>query len=348
MGRAPRHAPELGEVPRNELLRKRYSRPEAREPTLIQAGYHLAQGRFRLMRPLGEGGMGKVWLATHLGLGRDVALKVLHRTVHAVDDHRKRFEREAQALGRLVHPGIVQALDFGTMEDGRHFLAMEYVDGETLSTRLEGGRTVSWQQALALITPVVDALAYAHGQGVLHRDLKPDNLMIDRATGQVLILDLGLARIAQPLDGDSSLFGLTDAKMALGTPAYSAPEQLRGELMDERADLYGVGAILFRLVAGTPPYPGQGLAEVVAGQRSGPPPELAQVAPDRSRPKAFDRLVRELLQNDPARRPASAARVAERLRKLSAPRTARWWPALVGGAITAAAAVAASVAYFLS
>ena len=265
----------------------------------------------RLIRRLGYGGMGKVWLAHHLGLSRQVALKVLHRSVHAERHHRERFEREAKAVGRLHHPGFIEALDFGDLVDGRKFLAMEYVEGRTLEDALREQGYLPWRTAARIGAEVAGALAFAHAQGVVHRDLKPDNVMIeggDPETGRVRILDLGLAE----LEDDEKERG-----WSMGTPSYSAPEQLRGEATDARADVYGLGAVLFRLIAGHPAHAAEALDTVKKGCA---PPSLPR---DRRRPRELDLVVASMLAADPGDRPPGMEPVQACLRRLaesSAPR----------------------------
>ncbi|MGE0791683.1 MAG: serine/threonine-protein kinase [Sandaracinaceae bacterium] len=290
-----------------------------RDNTIVFEGARLGN-KFRLLEPLGDGGMGKVWLAQHLGLGRTVALKVLHRSVHAMEDHRKRFEREARVIGQLDHPGIVAALDFGELEDGRNFLAMEYVPGRTLERIVREDGPLPWKVAVHVVAQVAEAIAFAHERGILHRDLKPDNLMVeggDPAIGRVRILDLGLARMEHPEDGDSiSFVGLSEPRMAIGTASYSAPEQLRGGPTDARADVYGLAAVLYYCIAGRSPYPGLTLADVVVAQHQRQLDGLAAVRPDPTRPPALDALIQRCLAHDPAARVATASAFAGELRAL--------------------------------
>lgn len=288
-----------------------------RENTMVFEGARVGN-KFRLIEPLGDGGMGKVWLARHLGLRRTVALKVLHRSVHAMEDHRRRFEREAVAIGTLSHPGIVEALDFGELEDGRNFLAMELVHGKTLARIVEEEGPLGWRDAVRIVAEVADAIAFAHAHGVLHRDLKPDNLMIegsDPARGRPRILDLGLARV----DGAPGFSLISDQDVALGTANYSPPEQLRGGPTDARSDVYGLAAVLYHAIAGRPPHPGAKLADVVLSQHRRELAPLGKVRPDRSRPRALDSLVHACLAHDPEERVATAAELRDELRRFLAP-----------------------------
>ena len=304
-------------------------RKRKRDNTLVHEGARVGDNRFELIRPLGDGGMGKVWLARHLGLQRQVALKVLHRRVHAQDDLRRRFEREAVAIGRLRHEGIVDALDFGELSDGRKFLAMEYVEGETLDAIAKRVRRLPWRDALRVGVQVADALACAHEHGVIHRDLKPDNLIVeggDVASGRTRILDLGLARVENAV----GLSGISDHNIAMGTPSYSAPEQLLGQPTDTRADVYGLGAVLYRLITGQPPYSGASFEEVAEKMHRGDLAAPKKVFADPSRPKALDALLLRCLARDPAARPGSAIVLGDALRAIETPTVLPWRRYAVG------------------
>lgn len=304
-------------------------RKRKRDNTLVHEGARVGDNRFELIRPLGDGGMGKVWLARHLGLQRQVALKVLHRRVHAQDDLRRRFEREAVAIGRLRHEGIVDALDFGELSDGRKFLAMEYVEGETLDAIVKRARRLPWQDALRVGVQVADALACAHEHGVIHRDLKPDNLIVeggDVATGRTRILDLGLARVENAV----GLSGISDHNIAMGTPSYSAPEQLLGQPTDTRADVYGLGAVLYRLITGQPPYSGASFEEVAEKMHRGDLAPPKKIFVDPTRPKALDALLMRCLARDPDARPSSAIALGDALRTIEAPSNRPWRRYAVG------------------
>ena len=205
-------------------------------------------GDYEILEELGAGGMGKVYRARDLTLDRLVALKTLARELSADTDYVQRFLKEARAAARLNHPNIVQIYDFGCV-DSIYYLAMEFVDGHSLGTYLKRGH-FSESESIQIIRHACRALSIAHADGIVHRDIKPDNLMLT-SRGDVKLVDLG---IAKRLDEDVSL---TQTGQAIGTPHYISPEQIRGQRdIDARADIYSLGATLYHLLTGHTPYPG--------------------------------------------------------------------------------------------
>ncbi|HEX2757928.1 MAG TPA: serine/threonine-protein kinase, partial [Thermoanaerobaculia bacterium] len=205
-------------------------------------------GDYEILEELGAGGMGKVYRARDLTLDRLVALKTLARELSADTDYVQRFLKEARAAARLNHPNIVQIYDFGCV-DSIYYLAMEFVDGHSLGTYLKRGH-FSETESIQIIRHACRALSVAHADGIVHRDIKPDNLMLT-SRGDVKLVDLG---IAKRLDEEVSL---TQTGQAIGTPHYISPEQIRGQRdIDSRADIYSLGATLYHLLTGHTPYPG--------------------------------------------------------------------------------------------
>ena len=202
---------------------------------------------YELMESLGRGGMGAVFRARQVKLDRQVAIKVLLPPPGEVEGWSERFQREAQALARLVHPGIVSVHDFGQVED-LAWIVMELVDGADLRQMLADGR-LPQAEALAIVPALCEALQYAHDQGVVHRDIKPENVLFDRFGG-VKLVDFGLAK----LSGDAGSLQLTRTHQAMGTPRYMAPEQLeRPREVDHRADLFSLGVIFYEMLTGHVP-----------------------------------------------------------------------------------------------
>lgn len=269
-------------------------------------------GAYRLIRPLGRGGMGAVYLAQHGRLRKHVAIKLLPRQFGFDATWIGRFEREMQAVANLSHRGIVTATDAGDV-DGWHYLVMEYLDGLDLAAIIGRVGPIDAGVAASVMRDVCDALASVHQAGLVHRDIKPSNIMLTR-DGSVKLLDLGLV-----LDQKASIadLRLTTVGHVIGTLAFAAPEQLSDQsAVDARVDLYAVGVTLFQLVTGRTPHSTQhGIAPLVIEKTSKPAASLRSLAPDA--PVLLDELVRELLERDPADRPARAEDVARRLNALA-------------------------------
>ena len=279
-------------------------RDEAREiDGLLQADLPDGQtlGDFRLLREIGRGGMGIVYEAEQITLGRRVALKVLPAGAALDERLAIRFLREARTAARLRHPGIVPV--FGTgHEQGVLFFAMELVDGESLADRIDRG-PVPPAAAARIAAEVAHALQHAHEAGLIHRDVKPDNVILG-ADGRARLADFGLVHDLQGAR-------LTRSHYVLGTPAYSAPEQARGEPVDPRSDIYGVGAVLYAMLTGKPPFEGEVPAAVLGRLVSERPPSLARAAP--RAPRALVAICERAMAREPERRYPHAGELAAEL-----------------------------------
>jgi serine/threonine-protein kinase len=222
-------------------------------------------GRYRLESLLGEGGMGTVWEGSQLALQRQVAVKTLHVAAPAF---RARLRREALALAAVHHPSIVEVYDYGETQAGLPFVVMELVRGESLARRLDRLGALPAEEAVALVLPLLEGLAAAHRAGVIHRDIKPDNVVLAEGPTGVLpkLLDFGIARLENDVDAR-----LTQVGSFIGTPAYMAPEQMRNGPTDERVDVWGVGALLYHLIAGEAPFGVQDLLLVMRRVLEDPP-----------------------------------------------------------------------------
>ncbi len=254
--------------------------------------------RYRILGALGKGGMGVVYRAEHVALRRQVALKVLGSEFMGTDMQR-RFEREAQTAARLDHPGCVRVLDHGRTVDRKLYLAMELIEGPTLAGWMAQSGTLRVGDAIRTADELLAALAYAHGQGVLHRDVKPENTMFARRGDgtRVVLIDFGLAQLRDDA-------GITQQGACMGSPSYVAPERLLCERGDERSDLYSVGIVLFEMLTAQRPFGGGAPLDIAARQVRDAPPDLAAARPDL--PAALVAVVTRALDKDPARRFASA------------------------------------------
>jgi eukaryotic-like serine/threonine-protein kinase len=265
----------------------------------------LVAGRYLIRGLLGRGGMGAVYRAQHTELQKQVALKVLHRFMTTNQEVVARFEREAVAAGRLAHPGIVAATDFGLIEDGSFYLALEFIDGRSLSETLKSEGVLAPERALRIAFQINDALCAAHAAGVVHRDLKPDNVLLvrtDEESDIVKVVDFGIAKVS--LDEDQRE-GITRAGLVFGTPEYMSPEQAMGKATDARSDLYGVGMLLYEMLAGASPFLAEEVTEMLRAQIQNAPPPLPEHLPERLR-----ETVLWLLAKDPEARPQSAEALA--------------------------------------
>lgn len=260
-------------------------------------------GRYRIDKELGTGGMGTVYRAEHVHMRKAVAVKILHREMTYLPEVVARFEREAVAAARIEHPNVAAATDFGRLEDGAFYLVLEYLEGQSLRTLLDATSPLSSDIALHVARQIASALSAAHAALVVHRDLKPDNVMLLEREGDpffVKVLDFGIAKVEL---GDNPN-PLTQLGSVFGTPEYMAPEQAAGTPVDARADLYTLGIILYEMLAGKTPFADSDLVVVLTRQMTAEPPTLSDAIDPRVRA-----LVARLLAKDPDRRPATAADV---------------------------------------
>jgi len=239
--------------PAMELAAQELAKDQANLPSRDLIGRTIAH--YRVIEKIGEGGMGEVFLADDISLHRKVALKFLSQEMKQDAAARKRFIREAHSAAALDHPFICHINEVGESE-GRDFIVMEYVDGRTLKDRLARG-SLQLKEALQIAIEVAEALEAAHGKAIIHRDIKPANIMITKA-GHAKVMDFGLAKQLIPPGGienqEETVTALTRSGMTLGTLAYMSPEQLRGEAVDARSDIFSFGAVLYEMLAGIHPF----------------------------------------------------------------------------------------------
>jgi eukaryotic-like serine/threonine-protein kinase len=265
----------------------------------LQAGTRL--GPYEVITLIGAGGMGEVWLATELRLGRKVALKLLPADLTRDPIRIQRFEQEARAASALNHPNVctIHALD--QTSDGQHYIAMEYVEGDTLRQRLATSR-LSVREALDIAIQVAAALSVAHTAGIIHRDIKPENVML-RADGVVKVLDFGLAKLAPvaPEGADTTqMLVQTDAGTVVGTAAYMSPEQARGQQVDARTDIWSLGVMLYEMIAGRSPFSAPSASDVLAAILQNEPAPVARFDPDA--PAEVQRILTKTLRKDRSQR----------------------------------------------
>lgn len=257
-------------------------------------------GRYSIDRELGRGGMGVVYLAHEVQLDRYVAIKLLPPELSARPALRDRFLREAQLAAKLSHPHIIPIHSVEHTDEFVYFV-MAYVDGETLAQRVQSRGPLSTSDGIRVLREIAWALGYAHGHGLVHRDVKPDNILIEAATGRALVADFGIAAVA----GDIAIDGVS------GTPEFMSPEQALGEDIDARSDLYSLGATAFYALSGRLPFEGKTATQTLAHQVASAAPSLA--AAGAHVPRKLAQLVDRCLEKNPANRPSSAQSLADEL-----------------------------------
>ena len=267
-------------------------------------------GSFKALARLGEGSMGEVYLAEHQRIARRAAIKVLSPERTRDADAVRRLFVEARAASMIRHPGIVEIYDCDVHRNGRAYIVMEYLEGETLAKRLERAGALSWPVACRIARRVSDAVGAAHRAGIVHRDVKPDNVLLLShvewpAAADVKVLDFGLAKL---LAGNFVGVAATVQGSLVGSPTYMSPEQCRGEPIDHRCDIYSLGCVMFELCAGRPPFIGSRVREVLEAHTVRQPPNLTALVPEV--PAWLARLIASMLAKDPQQRPRTMDEVS--------------------------------------
>jgi serine/threonine protein kinase len=283
------------------------------DPVRPGAGGLVVGGRYRLTFLIGRGGMSVVYLARCLETGRHVAIKFLRPELVDRSPYRQRFINEIEAVRRIRHPVVVRMYDIGELEDGRIYLVMEYVRGPSLKRVLERGPLPA-SELLPIAIAVADGLGSAHDHGVIHRDLKPGNVLIPRlpdAAAAAKIVDFGIARI----DGSPKI---TNTAEVVGTPLYISPEQALGRPVDLRADVYCLGVLLYEAITGERMFDGRDPQVLLKKHVRVVPPRPIERRPDLKIAKAIDALVMRCLEKAPARRPQTMREIADALRAIAA------------------------------
>ncbi|HEY0613845.1 MAG TPA: serine/threonine-protein kinase [Candidatus Elarobacter sp.] len=271
----------------------------------------LLGGRYRLDHVAGHGGMATVFAAHDTVLDRTVAIKLLQRRHDETGVLHARFAREARAEAKIVHPNVVSVHDVGEAEDGRPYIVMDYVEGRSLQEIIAEDAPLPSERVAVLGMGIARALAAAHALGIMHRDIKPGNVIVD-AQGLPHLMDFGLAR--ELYDRDDP--GVTEPGVLVGTAFYVAPEQARYGTSSSAGDLYSLGAVMYHALAGEPPFPGDGALDVTLRRFEEDPPDL-RVAMPAADPDLVA-MINALLARDPVERPWDAASVAERLGDIGA------------------------------
>ncbi|MCA9657422.1 MAG: serine/threonine protein kinase, partial [Myxococcales bacterium] len=283
----------------SELTASSSSYPSQRlvaSPTTVLPGEVLGD-RYRVIERLGKGGMGEVYLAEHIAIGRKVAIKTLSGDFHERPELARRFLQEARTASKVRHPNIVDITDFGHTELGGPFFVMELLEGEDLKTRLRRERTLPWPEVVRITTQICAALTAAHAHGVVHRDMKPDNVFLIQQGDdeQIKVLDFGIAKItAGDEAGDATRTGVL-----LGTPHYMSPEQAQDDPLDARSDIYSLGVLLFRMVTGRLPFRGKSFMKVLGQHMTDAPPSPLEFAPEGTIGAAQERLILTCLAKRP-------------------------------------------------
>ena len=258
--------------------------------------------RYHIQELLGVGGMGRVYLAEHVALGRKSAVKVIHPTLSNSAEAISRFNREAANASRINHPNVAQIYDFGE-SNGVLYLAMEYIEGEALAAIIERRGPIATQRAAGITMQVADALSAAHMLGIVHRDLKPENIMVGRrhdGGDWVKVVDFGIAKTMEQEGGGSQ--NLTTVGVSLGTPEYMSPEQFAGEKLDHRTDIYSLALVLFNMLTGQLPYPKVTSKETLVKRLTTQPEPLAKVRPDTPWPPGLQTALDRALAPDASER----------------------------------------------
>jgi hypothetical protein len=267
--------------------------------------------RYHVIKKLGEGGMGQVYLAEHVKMGRRSAIKVMSPTMIHDPDAIARFNREASNASRITHPNVCAVYDFGETPEGLIYLAMEFVEGVPLTELIEQEGALPLARATAIFRQTADALQAAHDLGIVHRDLKPDNIMVARGRDGgdlVKVVDFG---IAKAVGGDETGQKVTKTGLVVGTPEFMSPEQLSGDKVDGRSDLYALALVYFRMLTGQLPFQADSVQETMIKRLTDDPERLAAARPDLAFPDGLQEVLDTALARTPATRYQSVAKFAE-------------------------------------
>jgi tRNA A-37 threonylcarbamoyl transferase component Bud32 len=287
--------------------------PDGEEPQSLVG--QIVGGRYRLTQLLGAGGMGEVYAAQHIHIHKKVAVKLLHPEINTNPEALERFRREANSASSIGHDNIVGIDDFGQMDDGRVYLCMEFLEGQSLADAMQIPGGLDPVRALDLMIQVCDGLAAAHAKGIIHRDMKPENVFLTRrsdGTEVAKILDFGIAKVSGTDENQS----LTKTGTVFGTPHYMSPEQALGQKLDHRADIYSAGVMLFEIFTGQVPFKAESFMGILSQHITKQPPTPSTMTPGRTIPQPIEDLILRAMAKEPGKRFASIREMGNVLRQL--------------------------------
>jgi len=302
--------------------------------------------RYRVKQRIGKGGMGEVFLAEHVAIGRPVAIKILLANLHEKPDLAKRFLQEARTASKLRHPNVVDIIDFGHADPKTPFFVMEYLDGQDLKSVVKAEKVLPWARARDIALQICAGLGVAHAQGFIHRDLKPDNVYLIRDENgreHVKILDFGIAKIISDEAHDATQTGVL-----LGTPEYMSPEQAEDKVLDARSDIYALGVILYRMVVGRVPFQSKAFMTVLAKHIQEKPMPPREAAPESEITAAQEAVILRCLAKTPEERYQSAEELAAALRAADGGGAVRQGRAAIYGTIGVAVVAAIVIGLVLA
>ncbi len=278
-------------------------------------GREVLEGKFRILKKIGAGGMGAVYRAEEPDMGREVAIKILHPNLKGRSDLVSRFRREARAMSQLRHPHTVRVFMYGELEDGSLYIVMEMLEGKNLNQTVRKGGPMAPSRAIPIVTDSCRALSEAHDLGIVHRDLKPENIFVCQQPGMVdyaKVLDFGLAKVTEAQMRPGSMI-LTQEGMVFGTPEFMSPEQARGNVLDARSDIYSLACILYEALTGKLPFDAKTPMEYVGKHVTSAPIPLNERVAGRTFPPGLGEVLAKALSKSPDERHQTALELAEAL-----------------------------------